>query len=81
MDNENKQLAYKTYICGSEALFNHDLVAMLKRETDAFVRVFRGYLSIWRVLHIDGFEPRYRSIPFHVGIGYQFFQYPSTAKN
>lgn len=78
MDNEGEQLSYRTYICDANALFDPELVANLKRETDAFVRVFRGYLSTWRVLHIDGFEPRYRLIPFHMGVGYQFFNYATT---
>jgi len=85
MDYEGKQLsvyktcAYRTYICGSDAIyFDKDILDIIKRDI-SLLRVLQGYRSIWRILHIDGFEKP--EIPFQVGNFRHFFQYTSTANN
>jgi len=78
MDNPREQLGYRTYICGANSLFDKELIETIKQEI-SMLRVLQGYRSIWRILHVDGFEKP--SIPFHMGNIRYFFQYASTANN
>jgi len=48
---------YSTYIMGDVSLFNRDEAGILR--ACAVARQRWAYMSNWRVLHIDGFEPIY----------------------
>lgn len=49
-----------------------------KYDVDALCAALRDYRSIWRNLHIDGFEPH--QLPCHIGMQYQFFHYAEAPK-
>ncbi len=62
---------YATYIQGANAVFSDGLLRMSKANVAALVAALRDYRSIWRELHIDGFEPH--QLPTQAGVHYQFY--------
>lgn len=50
--------AYSTYVMGANAMLQINLSKCAKKH-------WHFYLSNWRILHIDGFEPGYGSRLFH----------------
>jgi hypothetical protein len=59
---------YSTYVMGAAAVYNSALLKQLKEN----VSFGYCYISNWRVLHIDGFEDGYPSLPRSSGQGLYF---------
>ena len=69
---------YKTWVCGTNAIFyDKEIVSMLK-DNMFWWRMSYRYQSVWRNLHIDGFEGylwNRHELPKHQGFRYNFFTY------
>jgi hypothetical protein len=60
---------YKTYVMGSECMYDSEMIRLMRMATDLSsftkMRPWLWYRSNWRILHIDGFEPGYGSRQIH----------------
>jgi hypothetical protein len=76
-------MSYATYICGTQAVFyDTEVLKSLKNSMLFWWRLSYRYQSLWRVLHIDGFEGylwNRSELPKHQGYQIQFFQYENNA--
>lgn len=71
----------ETYILGKNAIFFDRNVVNSLKDNMFWWRMSYRYQSIWRNLHIDGFEGyiwNRRELPRSQGISYHFFEYATS---
>lgn len=68
---------YKTYVVGADAFYDGATISTLREQIsfNAASQLRLGYLSNWRILHVDGFEDYLflpgglRKVVFEMGYG------------